>query len=32
MTVWHIPVPRIGIGYRFAQDLGVWRLVLGAPF
>jgi hypothetical protein len=30
--VWHIPVPRIGIGYRFGEDLDVWRLVLGAPF
>ena len=32
MTVWRIPVPRLGIGYRFAQDLGVWRFVIGAPF
>jgi len=32
MTVWHIPVPRLGVGYRFAHDLGVWRLVFGAPF
>jgi hypothetical protein len=32
VTVWHIPVPRIGIGYRFGEDLDVWRLVLGAPF
>jgi hypothetical protein len=32
MTVWHIPVPRLGIGYRFSGDLGVWRLVFGQPF
>jgi hypothetical protein len=31
-TVWHIPIPRVGIGYRFGEDLEVWRLVLGAPF
>ena len=32
VTVWHIPVPRVGIGYRFGDDLDVWRLVLGVPF
>ena len=32
MTLWHIPVPRLGVGYHFGQDLGVWRLVIGAPF
>jgi hypothetical protein len=32
MTVWRIPVPRIGVGYRFNGDLGVWRLVFGQPF
>ncbi len=32
MTVWRIPVPRVGLGYRFGNDLGVWRLVFGAPF
>lgn len=32
MTVWHIPVPRLGLGYHFGNDLGVWRLVIGAPF
>lgn len=31
-TVWRIPVPRLGLGYRFGKDLDVWRLVLGAPF
>jgi hypothetical protein len=32
ITVWRIPVPRLGIGYRFSGDLGVWRLVFGQPF
>lgn len=32
VTVWRIPVPRFGIGYRFSDDLGVWRLVFGQPF
>ncbi len=27
-----IPLPRIGLGYRFGPDLGVYRLVLGTPF
>lgn len=32
MTVWRIPVPRLGVGYRFGDGLGVWRFVIGAPF
>lgn len=32
VTVWHIPVPRLGLGYHFGNDLGVWRFVIGAPF
>lgn len=32
VTWWRIPIPRAGLGYRFGEDLGVWRLVLGAPF
>jgi hypothetical protein len=32
VTVWRIPVPRVGVGYRFGDELEVWRLVLGAPF
>ena len=32
VTLWRIPVPRVGVGYRFSGDLGVWRLVLGQPF
>ncbi len=31
-TVWGIPVPRVGLGYRFGDGLGVWRFVIGAPF
>lgn len=31
-TVWRIPVPRVGIGYRIGEGLGVWRLVFGQPF
>ncbi len=27
-----IPIPRIGLSYRFAGDVSAWRLVLGAPF
>ncbi|MGQ0835770.1 MAG: hypothetical protein ACT4O5_12790 [Gammaproteobacteria bacterium] len=29
--VWRVPLPRIGLGYRFAGDLSGWRLVIGAP-
>ena len=32
ITVWRIPMPRLGVGYRFSDDLGVWRLVFGQPF
>jgi hypothetical protein len=32
VRVWRIPLPRIGLGYRFGSDLSVYRLVLGAPF
>lgn len=32
VTIWRIPLPRVGVGYRFGEDLDVWRLVLGAPF
>jgi len=27
-----LPIPRIGLSYRFAGELSAWRLVLGAPF
>ena len=34
VTVWQIPLGRfrIGVGYRFGDDLDVWRLVFGSPF
>lgn len=30
--LWGIPLPRIGIGYRFGSDLEVVRIVFGAPY
>lgn len=30
--VWSVPLPRIGLGYRFGRDLSVVRLVFGAAF
>jgi hypothetical protein len=30
--VWNIPLPRVGIGYRFGSNLDVFRIVFGAPF
>jgi hypothetical protein len=30
--LWGIPLPRIGLGYRFGQDLSAVRLVFGAAF
>jgi hypothetical protein len=30
--IWHIPVPRFGIGYRFGSNLDVFRIVIGTPF
>ncbi len=30
--VWKIPLPRIGIGYRFGSNLDVVRVVIGAPY
>jgi hypothetical protein len=30
--VWRIPVPRVGIGYRFGSNLDVFRIVIGTPF
>lgn len=32
IRIWRIPLPRIGLGYRFGDGLSVYRLVLGAPF
>ncbi|MBV9619805.1 MAG: hypothetical protein JO341_02175 [Gammaproteobacteria bacterium] len=31
-TVYGIPVPRLGVGYRAAGVLSGWRLVIGEPF
>jgi hypothetical protein len=31
LKVWKIPLPRVGIGYLFGNDLSVIRLVLGLP-
>jgi hypothetical protein len=30
--LWGIPVPRVGIGYRFGSHLDVVRIVIGTPF
>jgi len=30
--IWNIPLPRVGIGYRFGSNLDVLRIVVGAPF
>jgi hypothetical protein len=30
--LWRIPLPRVGLGYRFGDHLAVPRLVFGAPF
>jgi hypothetical protein len=30
--VWGIPLPRVGVGYRFGSDLDVFRIVFGTPF
>jgi len=32
VKIWRIPLPRVGIGYRFGPDVEVFRLVLGSPF
>jgi hypothetical protein len=32
IRIWRIPLPRIGLGYRFSDGLSVYRLVLGVPF
>jgi hypothetical protein len=31
VKVWKIPIPRIGIGYRFGEELSVFRIVFGTP-
>jgi hypothetical protein len=30
--LWHIPLPRVGFGYRFGDDLSVYRVVFGSPY
>ena len=30
--VWRIPLPRVGVGYRFGSNLDVFRIVIGTPF
>lgn len=30
--IWRIPLPRIGIGYRFGSDIDAWRIVFGTPY
>jgi hypothetical protein len=30
--LWRMPVPRVGIGYRFGSNLDVFRIVIGTPF
>lgn len=32
MRLWRIPLPRIGFGYRFGEDLSVYRIVFGSPY
>ena len=30
--LWKIPLPRVGVGYRFGSNLDVFRIVFGTPF
>jgi len=30
--LWSVPLPRLGVGYRFGRDLSVFRVVFGAAF
>ncbi len=30
--LWKIPLPRVGIGYRFGSNLDAWRIVFGTPY
>jgi hypothetical protein len=32
LRLWKVPLPRVGLSYRFAGDLSAVRIVLGAPF
>ena len=30
--IWRIPLPRVGLGYRFGDGLSVYRIVFGSPY
>jgi hypothetical protein len=30
--IWGVPLPRVGVGYRFGPDLEAWRIVFGTPY
>lgn len=32
LRIWRMPLPRIGLGYRFGDGVTVYRLVLGSPY
>jgi len=32
LRIWRVPLPRLGLSYRFAGDLSSTRLVIGSPF
>jgi hypothetical protein len=32
IRLWRIPLPRVGFGYRFGEDLSVYRIVFGSPY
>jgi hypothetical protein len=32
IRLWRIPLPRVGFGYRFGNDLSVYRIVFGSPY
>lgn len=32
IRLWGMPLPRVGLAYRFGEGLSVYRLVFGAPF
>jgi hypothetical protein len=31
LRAWGIRLPRLGVGYRFAEEVSVWRFVIGIP-
>jgi hypothetical protein len=32
LHLWRIPLPRVGLGYRFGEGLSVYRIVFGSPY